>query len=115
LRRRFEDDIENYRYEYPTDSIGTAWTGERIKAELAALRAAVVDPYWVEVVLRDKPEQIDGKPVLVRRCAVAAEDGRGTVLAFDPVDNEFLPAARHGRALVDFGIRGDSVGCFLSR
>lgn len=95
LRRRVEDDIENYRYEYPTNSVGTAWTGERVKAELAALCAAVVDPYWADVELSDKSERIDTELVVVRKCA-------------------FL-AARHGRALVAFGVRGDSVGCFMSR
>jgi hypothetical protein len=58
LRQRVEGEIENYRYHAPTNSIGLPWTSQRIEAELAAMRASILEPYWAHVELHDTLEQI---------------------------------------------------------
>jgi hypothetical protein len=45
---------------------------------------------------------------------VVADDGNGTLLAFDPVDEEFVLLQMGKESLMSFGVRGDAVGCFLA-
>jgi hypothetical protein len=115
LRQRVESAIEHYHYPTSANTVGAPWTRPRIEAKLAVTRTAVLDPYWVDVEFRDTHEQIDAESKEVRMCAVVADDGNGTVLAFDPTDNEFLLAIRCEDDLVTIGVRGDAVGCFMSR
>lgn len=115
LRRIVENEIEHYLYPSSTDMIGVPWTEERVRAELAAMKGALVSPYWSEVELRDTHEQIAASPALSRMCGVVADDRKGTLLVFDPVENEFMLAVRHNDKLMTFGVRGDAVGCFMAR
>ncbi len=115
LRRTVEHDVESYRYEISPDKVGRPLTKEKIEGELTTMRSAIVDPYWVEVELRDTVEQINADPKALRKCAVVADAGRGTLLAFDPVEEEFLLAVRSDNELVSIGVRGDAVGCFMAR
>ncbi len=79
------------------------------------MRAALVAPYWADVELRDTHEQIAAAPAMSRRCVVVADDLKGTVLTFDPIENEFLLAVRREDVLLSIGVRGDAVGCFMAR
>ena len=56
LRRSVENDIKNYRSSSCENTFGTAWPADRIETELAAMRAALVSPYWADVELRDTHE-----------------------------------------------------------
>jgi hypothetical protein len=71
LRHSVENDIKNYRYSSSGNTVGTAWSEERIEAELAAMRAALVSPYWADVELRDTHEQIATDPAILRKCATS--------------------------------------------
>jgi hypothetical protein len=87
--------------------------------ELAAMRASLVAPFWTQI--RDRDPQC-GKLVILK-VAVVADDGEGYLVAFDPLaDGGFVLALREpdpetarGIHAVSCGIRGDAVGCFLSR
>jgi hypothetical protein len=115
LRRAVENDIANYRYSSSGNTVGIAWSEERIDAELTAMRAALVNPYWADVELRDTHEQIDADPAILRKCAIVADDLKGTILAFDPIENGFLLAVKGKGALQTIGVHGDAVGCFMAR
>jgi hypothetical protein len=62
----------------------------------------------------DTFEQVTHEKAAVRRCAVVADDGNGTLLAFDPDDEEFVLIQMGKESLESFGVRGDAVGCFLA-
>ncbi len=115
LRRDVETDIESYRYEVPLQSVDIPWSDDRIKLELAAMRAALVVPYWADVELRDTFEQVAADKALSRECVVVADDAHGNLLAFDPIENEFLLAQSHDSRLRSIGVRGDAVGSFMAR
>jgi hypothetical protein len=115
LRLIVEKEIENYRYPSSTETIGIRWTDEKVRAELAVMKSALVSPYWSEVELRDTHEQIAASPALSRTCAVVADDLKGTLLVFDPIEGEFMLAVRHLGKLSSIGVRGDGVGCFMAR
>jgi hypothetical protein len=78
------------------------------------MRSALVDPYVVDVVRRGVVAAVE-TPKISKQCIVVADDGRGTLLAYDPLADEFLLAAEGASGLVDFGVSGDAVGCFLAR
>ena len=115
IRRAVETGMESYCYEVPSPSVGNAWSEDKIKVELAAMRAALVVPYWADVEQRDTFEQVTADKALSRECAVVADDAQGNLLAFDPIENEFLLARRCDGRLRSIGVRGDAVGCFLAR
>ena len=46
---------------------------------------------------------------------LVADDLKGTVLAFDPIEKEFLLAVSQKDALLTIGVRGDAIGCFMAR
>jgi hypothetical protein len=116
LRDFVEKEIASYSYECPDTSVGNAWSAEKVAAELVVMKAALVAPYWADVEVSDTFEQVAGtvsKPR--RRCAVVADDFNGTLLVFDPDENEFMLAVRQGDGLSTIGVRGDAVGCFMAR
>jgi hypothetical protein len=106
---------ETYVYECPDDAIGNPWTDEVVQTGLAQFRISLVEPYWAEVEIRDTFAQVGMTAAPRRRCAVVADDAKGTLLLFDPVENSFVLAERSGAGLTTFGVRGDAVGCFLAR
>jgi hypothetical protein len=77
------------------------------------MRSALVAPYWAEI--RDAFEQVSSHTGLRRKCAVVADDGCGSLLVFDPMQNDFLLAVPQECGLVSVGVRGDAVGCFMAR
>jgi hypothetical protein len=79
------------------------------------MRSALVAPYWAEVDIRDTFEQISADTGPHRKCAVVADDGCGSLLAFDPMQNDFLLAVALEGGLRSVGVRGDAVGCFMAR
>jgi len=70
-----------------------------VRAEFAAMKSALVSPYWSEVELRDTHQQIETSPALSRLCGVVADDLKGRLLVFDPIENEFMLAVRHSDKL----------------
>lgn len=116
LRELVDKEVTRYEYSNPCPSVGIPWTDERVAAELRQMKAAVVSPYWAEVELRESWEDIHAEPATVRKCAVVADDGRGSLVVFDPTNEDlFLLVVRNDQTLVGFGVRGDLVGCFFAR
>jgi hypothetical protein len=115
LRRCVEKDIENYRYSASANAVGAAWSDDTVEAQLADLRAALILPYWADVELRDTHEQIAADPAILRKCVVVADDLKGALLAFDPIENEFLLVVRQKDAVLTVGVRGDAIGCLMAR
>lgn len=115
LRQRVEKEIETYVYECPDEAIGNPWTDEAVQKGLAQFRASLVQPYRADVEIRDTFEQVGTAVAPRRECVVVADDGKGMLLLFDPVEKSFVLAQRCGAGLTTFGVRGDSVGCFLAR
>lgn len=107
--------IDSYRYEVPKESVGGAWSAVKLAQQLNEMRAALVAPYWAEVQLRDTFQQVAAAGDEGLLCAVIADDGKGMVLAFDPLAAEFLLAQQDGEIYTSFGVWGDAVGCFLAR
>jgi hypothetical protein len=103
LRRVVENEISRYEYAAPSGAIGRPIPPDRIAAELAAMRLALVAPYWADVDIRDTFEQTSSDIGPRRRCAVVADDGRGSLLLFDPTENDFLLALRHESVLRSVG------------
>jgi hypothetical protein len=115
LRRKVEEDIRSYVYVFPDEAIGNRWTDAKVADGLAQMRTSLIDPYWAVVELRDTFDQVRMSNSDHRKCAAVADDGKGMVLLFDPVEESFVLAQRTATGLTTIGIRGDSVGCFLAR
>ncbi|MFZ0318460.1 MAG: hypothetical protein WAL56_04985 [Candidatus Sulfotelmatobacter sp.] len=115
LRRKVEEDIRSYVYAFPDNAIGIRWTDAKVADGLAQMRASLIDPYWAVVELRDTFDQVRMSNPDYRKCAAIADDGKGMVLLFDPVEESFVLAQRSATGLTTIGVRGDCVGCFLAR
>ncbi len=116
LRELADEEIAHYEYAPLSNPTGLLWTDERVTVELREMKAAVVSPYRADVELRDAWEDIHTGPAIVRKCPVVADDGKGSLVVFDPLDGDlFLLVVRNGSTLVSLGVRGDLVGCFFAR
>jgi|HubBroStandDraft_1064217.scaffolds.fasta_scaffold00429_24 hypothetical protein len=110
LRHKVEEDIRSYVYVFPDNAIGNRWTDANVAEGLAQMRASLIDPYWAVVELRDTFDQVRTSNSDHRKCAAVADDGKGMVLLFDPVEESFVLAQRTATGLTTFGVRG---GMFL--
>ncbi|MDB5429461.1 MAG: hypothetical protein JWP35_577 [Caulobacter sp.] len=92
--------------------LGVALPPEWFEAGVAEMREALVPPYPLQVL------DYDSQPgaVIEREVWIVADDGDSTLLAFDPGPfNDFALIWRHEKGPALSNIRGDAVGCFLSR
>ena len=108
-------EIESYVYEVPEHSLGSAWSGEKIYAAIAKMRACLVEPYWIKVDVSDTSKQVSGYVLKKATYAVIADDREAVVLVWDPVAHHYCLVQRAGGSASRFGVRGDGVGCFISR
>jgi hypothetical protein len=100
-------------------AVGTPLPDEWYASALAAMKSSLVPPYWTK--MRDIDPCSQGLTIL--DVVVVAEDAEGSLVAFAPLaGGEFVLASREpdpdrARAVdvVSCGVRGDAVGCFLSR
>jgi hypothetical protein len=121
LAKDVQESVDAYAipHDHPADALGEPLSAQWYEAGLAEMRASLVSPYWLEI--RDLDP--DTGKLVVLKVAVVAEPGDGSVVAFDPRSGgEFVAALREldtdrERAVdaVSCGLRGDAVGCFLSR
>ena len=107
--------IDGYVYAYVPGLVGNPQDPEKIRAGLEEFRSALVKPYWTEIARRDTIDQVQSENPPVHKCAVVADDGKGTLLAFVPATAEFFLATRNASSLESIGVNGDAVGCFLAR
>ena len=115
LRHEVKAALDGYEYSAPGNTIGNPMSDKSVQAGLDEMRAALVQPYWLDVELRDSFEQTKMATAPTRRGAVVADDHKGVLLLFDPVEEEYVLAQRTDRGFATFGVRGDAVGCFLAR
>src|SRR6185437_11706437 len=104
LRLKVMAEIDQYVYQVPNGSIGNPWDEDKVLAQLKEMRKALVDPYWIEIELRDEFDQCDVEYAPKQSCAVVADDGRGCLLLWDPTQGEFLLAQRIDGQLASFGV-----------
>ena len=114
LRRELEHQISAYAYEVPPDAIGSPLSADVIRAYLNSMRLCLIEPHWEEANICNTPEESRTGVGVKRMCVAMAED-EGYVLVFDPLDEEYHLAWRGEYGLGTWGIRGDGVGCFISR
>jgi hypothetical protein len=115
LTRRVVRDIEQYMYEVPAGAVGKPFSNKKVQRYLTEMRAALVDPYWITVALRDTWDQMSAPSPIHRTCAVVADNCRlSTLVAFDPIENDFCLIKASSDGFSTIGVRGDSVGCFMA-
>ena len=116
LRRSVLEELDSYRYEVPPNALGRPMSDDWVARQLGEMRAALVDPEWRVVVIR---ESAGGPPLEVpepRQCVLVAVDsspGGYAELYYDPLEGDFVLAS--GEPPETFGVRGDAVGCFMAR
>jgi hypothetical protein len=111
-----KQEIDSYVYRVPEHSMGSAWAGEKVDAAIEKMRACLVEPYWIDVEVRDTFEQVADIQAKKARCAVVADDHTGVLLVWDASAQDYcLVQQQAGDSATSFGVRGDAVGCFLSR
>ena len=99
-------------------AVGSELPASWFSEGLAAMRLALVEPYWTQ--MRDF-DPATGELIVLSVVVVADDDG--SLVVFDPrTSSEFALAERdidRDRArcvdVVACGVRGDPVDCFLSR
>lgn len=113
LARQVASAIETHRVPGPHPAqLGSPLPPEWFEAGLAEMRRALVQPYLVEVM--DFDTEPDTTPS--RNVVVVADDAADSLLAFDPNPaGDFVLVWRRPDELALSNIRGDAVGCFLSR
>ena len=112
LRARVLRDIETYDIPSPhPDALGSLLPRDWFERGLAEMRAALVEPYLAEV--QDFDEKRGGR---FQRSVPIVADDQDMLLAYDPgPDSDFALVGRENGQLKIYNIRGDAVGCFLSR
>jgi len=114
LARSVANEIDSYVYDVPDWAIGTPFPPEKVSAYLDQMRKSLVEPYWIDVRLRDTSEQIRSETPPIRKAAVVAAVDEEVLLVFSPADKEFFLAKRNGDRFESFGVNGDAVGCFMA-
>jgi hypothetical protein len=110
LAKQVAAEIEAYGVPEPLpQQLGAPLPPEWYQAELAAMKAALVDPYKQEVL-----DGVSGEDC-VRQVVIVAEDDV-VLLAFDPhPEGDYVLLFRSVVPHRVSPILGDAVGCFLSR
>ncbi|HEY1929225.1 MAG TPA: hypothetical protein VGG92_17315 [Caulobacteraceae bacterium] len=113
LARLVAAEVENFQIPEPHPlQLGSPLSPEWFEAGLAEMRQALVPPFQLDA------KDYDTAPdtVLTRTVWIVADDTNGTLLAYDPTsEGDFALVWRHPDQDALSNIRGDAVGCFLSR
>lgn len=97
-------------------TLGMRWTPQRVRAELAALRRALVPPEQTAFELRDDSILITSGEPEVREYWVVAQEAEGTIVFYDEDEDEFGLAQLTRRGTRETtGVRGELVDVFLAR
>lgn len=110
---RVRQDLETYEIPaHDPTALGSPLPRDWFEQGLADMRVALVAPYLAEV--EDFDEAQGGR--FSRQVPIVADDGGAMLLAYDPgPQDDFALVGREGNQLKIYNIRGDAVGCFLSR
>ena len=112
LALQIQDAINSYVVPAPhPDQLGEPLPPEWFEAGLRQMRAALVEPYELQVF----ESHAESGKAQTKTIVVVADDGAQTLLAFDPrPDGDFVLIWRSGNEHWISNISGDPVGCFLS-
>jgi hypothetical protein len=114
LKQEVLKQIGDYRYSVPESALGQPWTEDQVRDGLQEMRNSLVEPYWADVVIADKPEQWNLVNPIIRRCIAVADNREGYLLLWDPEEHRYMLGHNTNGPLSSFGIWGDAVGCFLA-
>lgn len=97
-------------------TVGIVWSADKIRAQIAALKAALVTPCLQRFVLKDTGPQMGASPPIEMDCWIVAI-ADGFLLFYDPEADDFGLACRpaNGALPETIGVRGDLVGVFCAR
>lgn len=115
LREKIEAEIRSYIYEVPDGTLGAPMPMDWVSKQLAEFKLALVQPTWRSIKICDTVQQAQGKEKSeLRNCVLVADDRHGYELYYDPTQDDFV-LAYSGNPPSTFNVRGDAVGCFMSR
>jgi hypothetical protein len=105
LAARVREELEGYAVPVRDPrALGTALPPEWFAENLSKMRESLVAPYKLRLEWA------------ARDVFVVADDGDGSLVAYDPCEEgEFALLLRENDQIYDCHVRGDVVGCFLSR
>jgi hypothetical protein len=105
-------ELEEFRYEVPSETIGVPWSRERVESELAALRAALIAPRLAAVEIADT-----GSPGPERQLWLVTKPVENSYLVvFDPEALRFgLAVAGSSGPPQTVAVWGDLVSTFMAR
>jgi len=105
-------ELEEFRYEAPSETIGVPWSSERVESELAALRAALIQPRLAPVAIAD-----DGSPGPERQLWLITKPVENAYLVvFDPAAHRFgLAVAGSSGPPQTVAVWGNLVSTFMAR
>ena len=106
LAAHLRNEIDAYEYSRVEGTVGTLWTAERVEAEMALLRQALVEPARRTLRIHERPDETVWLVATVDEVAVHFDEGRG----------EFgLGSLQVDGSVSDWGVYGDLVGTFMAR
>jgi hypothetical protein len=113
-----QDELASFKPATPPrgSTVGIPWPADRLCAQVAELRAALVTPYLQRFVLKDTGPQVKASPpILEDYWVVAVADD--FLLFFDPKAKRFGLACTpsNGALPQTIGVRGDLIGTFCAR
>ncbi len=119
LRRHCEREVEEYKYDLPESAVGNPWPADKLEAQLRKCKAAIVEPYNLQIELRDTVEQMNAEPPVVCEVWVVADDREGYKVFYNPNTCEFGLAEYNPGDDNDIpssiNVNGDFVGTFMAR
>lgn len=118
LRQKVQAELDDYEIPEPhPEAVGLPLPSSWFSGRLAEMRAALVMPHASKI--RDCAE--DTGELVIVDVAIVADDGQGTIVAYDPAADTYVlasidpdPDKARGVDVVACGIRGTAVDCFLS-
>lgn len=118
LRQKVLAELDAYEVPEPhPEAMGLPLPPSWFSDRLAEMRTALVMPRAAKI--RDGAEGTD--ELVVIDVVIVADDGQGTIVAYDPQADTFVlatpdpdPDKIRGVDAVSCGIRGSAVDCFLS-
>jgi hypothetical protein len=104
-------EIAEFRYEPSDDTIGTAWSAERVASEIELLRASLVQPQLTTVEIGDPDPGSNRQLWLVTNTLE-----NGYLVVFDPEAQVFgLAVAGKAPPPQTVSVWGDLVSTFMAR
>ena len=119
LRQYCEREITEYAHGNHKATAGNPWPKEKVQEQLRECKAALVEPYKINIELRDTMEQIKSSPPVICEVWVVADDRRGYKIIYNPKTREFglaqYTVGDNYDIPLSINVNGDLVGTFMAR